>query len=102
MTPGDELPPELAKLVDEREEEVSFGVHELGNDIDREALPENVFWVIGKTALRASVMVESDGSNPKVLLLPLREFRLRYEGPREGVAAILWWMSTRIRSYVAF
>lgn len=96
-----DLPEELERIVKQREEEVTFGVHDLGKDIDRESLPADVFWVIGKTALGPVISLQ-EGTNPRVLLLPLREFRFQEQCGRKDAITSLWWTTTRIRTYVAY
>jgi hypothetical protein len=96
-----DLPEELERIVKQREEEVTFGVHDLGKDIDHESLPDDIFWVIGKTALGPVISLQ-EGTDPEVLLLPLREFRFQVQCGREDAITSLWWTTTRIRTYVAY
>ncbi len=85
-----------------REYDVSFGQHSLGSDIDLKALRDDEFWVIGKTALLPAIMADENGKVLRFTLLPLREFRLQHLGERPGVIPVLWWMTNRMRNYLAY
>src|SRR6266540_1202540 len=94
--------PEQTRLKEEREYEIRFGQNDLGADIDWKSFPEDEFWVLGKTALPPAIKVDENGQVLRFTLLPLREFRLRHRGERANVIPILWWMTNRIRNYVAY
>jgi hypothetical protein len=97
------LSPELNEALTKYEKDLVEKPMQIGNDIDREALPASECWVVAMTTIQAMVLANSQGESEDAIIPPLREFRLHVSGfnpPDVFLFALR--AARRIRNYAAF